>query len=88
MVLPFVGVTVQKLSIALDQPVAEAARKAAARRGISLSAWLNDASQHALAVEDGLAAIAEWEVEHGRLSSDELAAADRALDEASIERAA
>jgi hypothetical protein len=71
---------VRKLSVALDAAVAEAAAASAARRGLSLSAWLTRAAERALAIEDGLAAVAEWEAEHGALSADELAAADRVLD--------
>ncbi|HEY1688699.1 MAG TPA: hypothetical protein VGF95_07515 [Solirubrobacteraceae bacterium] len=79
---------VQKLSIALDEPVVAAARRAAANRGISLSAWLNEASRNALAIEDGLVAVAEWEADHGRLSAEALAGADEVLDAASVDRAA
>jgi hypothetical protein len=74
----------RKLSVALEPQVADAAREAAERRGMSLSAWLNDASRTALAVEDGLAAVGEWEAEHGALGPSELAAADRVLDAARI----
>jgi len=80
-------VSVQKLSIALEEPVARAAREAARRRGLSLSAWLTQASREALAIEDGLAAVAEWEAEHGSMSPEDLAAADAVLDAASIPRA-
>lgn len=76
----------QKLSIALEEPVLEAARRAARRRGMSLSAWLNQASVSALAVEDGLVAVAEWEAEHGQPSEEAIAAADAVLDAASIGR--
>jgi predicted transcriptional regulator len=75
-------VTVRKLSIALDDDVAAAAAASAEKHGQSLSAWLNDAAAQALAVEDGLAAVAEWETEHGALTDDELAAADAVLDRA------
>src|SRR5665811_688541 len=75
---------VHKLSIALDEPVLLAARQAAQRRGMSLSAWLNQASVNALAVEDGLIGVAEWEAEHGPSSADASAAADAVLDAASI----
>lgn len=78
----------EKLSIALEGTVAEAARSAARRRGMSLSAWLNEASRNALAIEDGLVAVAEWEAEHGPLSHDELAAADEALRHTPVRRAA
>jgi hypothetical protein len=75
---------VRKLSIALEEPVARAAKAAADRRGLSLSAWLNEASSHALVVEAGLVAVAEWEAEHGPLSAAELATADAALDAARV----
>jgi hypothetical protein len=52
---------------------------AAARRGVSVSAWLTEAARLALKVRDGLAAVAEWEAEHGALSAAELAAARRRL---------
>lgn len=73
---------VKKLSIALDERVAEAAAASAERHGLSLSAWLNRAAQNALAVEDGLAAVAEWEAEHGAFTAEEIAAADAVLDAA------
>jgi hypothetical protein len=78
--------SVQKLSVALDEPVAQAARQAAERRGMSLSAWLNDAAQSALVIEDGLVGVAEWEAECGPLSAEELAAADAALDALGVGR--
>jgi hypothetical protein len=73
--------TVKKLSIALDPDVADAAASAAEISGQSLSAWLNDAARTRLRVEDGLAAVAEWEAEQGPLTAEERAAADRRLDE-------
>lgn len=78
---------VQKLSVALEESVAHAAKRAAERGGVSLSAWLNEASRNALAIEDGLAAAAEWEAEHGPLTSGELGSADAALDAARVGRA-
>ena len=71
---------VRKLSIALDDNVAAAAANAAERAGLSLSAWLNHAAEHELAIESGLDAVAEWERDHGALTADELAAADDLLD--------
>jgi len=52
---------------------------AAARRGVSVSAWMTDAARLALKVRDGLAAVAEWEAEHGALAGAELKAARRRL---------
>jgi hypothetical protein len=73
------AMTVRKLSVALEAEVASAAAESARRRGVSLSAWLNEAAATALAIEDGLAAVAEWEQEHGPLRAEELATADRLL---------
>jgi hypothetical protein len=73
---------VRKLSVALDDGVAQVAVASAERQGLSLSAWLNRAAERALAIEDGLAAVAEWEAEHGPLPAEELAAADAVLDAA------
>jgi hypothetical protein len=79
-------VAATKLSIALEESVAQAARQSAERRGVSLSAWLNEASRDALRIEEGRAAVAEWEAEHGPLSAEELAAADAVLDAAGVGR--
>jgi hypothetical protein len=74
-----VPMAVQKLSIALED-VARAAREAAEREGLSLSAWVNEAAREALAIEDGLAAVAEYEAENGPISAEALAAATAALE--------
>jgi hypothetical protein len=81
---------VRKLSVALEEQVADAAREAAKRRGMSLSAWLNEASVNALEsevrLEDGLAAVAEWEAESGPPSAEEMAEAATILDAAGVGR--
>ena len=71
---------VKKLSIALDARVAGRASRSAGRAGLSLSAWLSRAAENALAVEDGLAGVAEWEHENGPLTAEEIAAAAAVLD--------
>src|SRR3989442_688681 len=71
-----IGMSVRKLSVALDDAVARAAAASAKREGVSLSAWLDRAAREALAIEDGLRAVAEWEVRHGALTLEDLAAAD------------
>ncbi len=71
---------VKKLSVSLEVSVATAAMRAAERRGVSVSAWLNAAAERALVVEEGLAAVREWEAEHGALTVGELAWADAVLD--------
>jgi hypothetical protein len=71
--------SVRKISVALDEGTAKAAAESAARHGVSLSSWLNHAAERALRIEDGLRAVQAWEAEHGALTADELAAADRFL---------
>jgi len=47
---------------------------------------LTEASRSALAVEDGLTAVAEWEAERGPLSAESLAGADAVLEAAFVYR--
>ena len=77
-----IGMSVRKLSVALDDAVARAAAASAKREGVSLSAWLDRAAREALAIEDGLCAVAKWEARHGALTPAELASADAILDRA------
>ena len=68
-----------KLAITIAADVHEQVLAAAARRGVSVSAWMTDAARLALKVRDGLAAVAEWEAEHGALTEGELKAARQRL---------
>ena len=52
---------------------------AAACRGVSVWAWITDAARLALKIRDGLAAVAEWEAEHGAFTEGELKAARKRL---------
>ena len=70
----------RKLSVALDEEVAQAVADVAERRGVSLSTWLNAAAERALVVEAGLDGVRAWEAEHGDLTPEELAWADDILD--------
>ena len=42
---------------------------------MSVSAWLTAAARQAIRLREGLAAVAEWEAEHGALTEKELAEA-------------
>lgn len=64
-----------KLAITVDADVHDRVLDAAAAEGVSVSAWMTKAARKALLVRDGLAAVAEWEAEHGALTEAELAAA-------------
>ena len=61
-----------KLAITVDPTIHEKVLAAAAREGISVSAWLTGAAREALQRQAGLAAVADWEREHGAFSADEL----------------
>lgn len=66
-----------KLAITVDADVHEQLIEAAAAEGLSVSAWMTNAARRALLVRDGLAAVADWEAEHGALTEAELSAAHR-----------
>ena len=66
-----------KLAITVDPEVHESILSAAARDGVSVSAWMTNAAREALQRRAGLAAIAQWEEQHGRFSEDEMAEARR-----------
>lgn len=72
--------TVKKISVALEPDVAQAAARAAERDGMSLSAWLNRAAEHELAIDAGLAAVREYEEEFGAFTEAERTEARRTLD--------
>lgn len=64
-----------KMAITVDAGVHAKLLRAARQDGVSVSAWMTDAARRALRVRDGLAAVHEWEAEHGALTAAELAAA-------------
>lgn len=61
-----------KLAISVDSDVHADVLRAARAQHQSISAWMTTAARRFLAVSDGLAAVAEWEKEHGELSEREL----------------
>ena len=68
-----------KLAITVDPDVHDRVIAAAAEEGVSVSAWMTSAARRALLVRDGLAAVAEWEAEHGAFSDAEMAAARKRI---------
>ena len=71
-----------KVAITIDPDVHAGVVAAARAEGVSVSAWMTDAARLALKVREGLAAVAEWEAEHGELTAAELAAARRRVNRA------
>ena len=70
---------VDRLSITLDPALGAAARKAAKRANVSLSAWIAQATADRVRNEALGRALDQWEAEEGALTAAELAEAARAL---------
>ena len=70
-----------KLAITVDPDVHQRVLAAAADDDVSVSAWMTQAARSALAVRDGLAAVAEWEAEYGAFTEAELERARRTVAE-------
>jgi hypothetical protein len=75
-----------KLAITVDPDVHAQVVAAAAAEGVSVSAWMTSAARRALRLRDSLAAVAEWEAEHGTLTREELDAARRRVGAGGQER--
>lgn len=69
------GSPARKLAITVDQDVHAKVIKAAKEERLSVSAWLTAAARQAIRLREGLAAVADWEAEHGAFTDDELDAA-------------
>jgi hypothetical protein len=61
-----------KLAITVDPDVHQNILAAAASDGVSVSAWMTVAAREALQRRAGLAAVAVWEKEHGRFTTEEI----------------
>jgi len=66
-----------KLAITVDPDVHRQVLLAADEEGLSVSAWMTSAARRALLLRDGLAAVREWEDEHGAFTDAELEEARR-----------
>ncbi|MGH9638704.1 MAG: YlcI/YnfO family protein [Bryobacteraceae bacterium] len=66
-----------KLAITIDPEVHEKILAAAARDGVSISAWMTNAAREALRRRAGLAAVTVWEKQHGPFSAEEMDEARR-----------
>ena len=68
-----------KLAITVDPEVHESILAAASREGLSVSAWMTIAAREALHRRAGLAAVAQWEKQHGAFSTEEMNEARRTV---------
>ncbi len=68
-----------KLAITVDPEIHEGIVAAAAGEGVSVSAWMTAAAREALRRRAGLAAVAQWEKQHGRFTAEEMDEARRSV---------
>jgi hypothetical protein len=66
-----------KIAITVDPDIHENILAAAARDRVSVSAWMTAAAREALQRRAGLAAVAMWERQHGRFTTEEMNEARR-----------
>jgi len=67
------------MSISLDPELGDAVRSAAAQAGQPVSSWLAEAAASKLRAEALAQFIAGWEAEHGELTAEEVARAEREI---------
>jgi hypothetical protein len=72
-------VRVDKISVSFNIELGDAVRSAAAHAGQPLSSWLAEAAASKLRSEALAEFLATWESEHGPLTDEELARAEREL---------
>ena len=73
------GVKVDKLSVSFEPDLGDAVRSAAAQAGKPVSSWLAEAAASKLRAEALADFLAGWEAEHGVLTAEEIARAEREL---------
>jgi post-segregation antitoxin (ccd killing protein) len=65
----------RKITITLDENLVRAIEAAARDAGVPVSRLIASAAEREMRRTIGLAAVAEWEAEHGAFTADEIAAA-------------
>jgi hypothetical protein len=82
------AVATKKLTITLPEEVLERVSALARAEGLPLSTYLAKLAEHRIRIEDGLAAMREWEEEEGPIPEEEYARAAEqiARAEAAIRR--
>jgi hypothetical protein len=68
-----------KLAITINPDIHKDILAAAASDAVSVSAWMTMAAREALHRRAGLAAVAQWEKQHGRLTAEEMNEARRSV---------
>ena len=83
-----VRMKVDKLSVSFEPDLGDAVRSAAAQAGKPVSSWLAEAAASKLRAEALADFLAAWEAEHGVLTAEEVARAERELGLAAGDSAA
>jgi len=81
-----VTITVEKLSVSLDQAVAARARRAAELEGMTLSEWLSRTVDKAASLTKARAAMAEYKRIYGEPDEDDVRWVEEQLDAAGYGR--
>ena len=68
-----------KLAITVNPEIHDSILEAAARDRVSVSAWITAAAREALQRRAGLAAVDQWEEQHGRFTAEEIDEARRSV---------
>lgn len=76
------------MSVSFEPELGDAIRVAAAHAGKPLSSWLAEAAASKLRAEALAEFLADWEAEHGALTPEEIARAERELGMTARESAA
>lgn len=67
------------MSVSFEPELGDAIRAAATQAGKSLSSWLAEAAASKLRAEALAEFLADWEAQHGALTPEEIAQAEREL---------
>ena len=79
------AVVTKKITITLPEEHLEQAKQLADQAGLPLSTWIAQTVEHEMRIQAGLAAMREWEAEHGAFTEEELAKAHAVLAKADAE---
>ena len=75
----------KKITITLPEEDLEQVKELARKAGLPLSTWITKVVEHEARIHAGLAALQEWEAEHGAITEEELAQAREELAKADAE---
>ncbi len=73
-----------KRSVSFRPEIWAEVERLAARENAGVSGIVNAALERYIRIQEGLEAVREWEAEHGAFTPEEVAEADRLLDEAGV----